>query len=128
MDRHHTFYNELRVAPEEHPVLLTESVGWNRPTREKMTEIMFETFNTPAFYCAPQVCLSLVTKSQALANAIINPIVHGAPGMFGHACERTYDRSVGGLGRAGHPCCSHLSRFDLPFLVYSDQQFDKHMG
>jgi actin-related protein len=50
---HHIFYNELRVAPEDHPALLTESVFYTAAEREKVTQILFETFDCPLFESAP---------------------------------------------------------------------------
>ena len=48
----HAFSDVMRCHAAEHPVLVTEA-AWNTPAnRERMAEIMFEEFQSPAFYIA----------------------------------------------------------------------------
>ncbi|OWF34768.1 actin, muscle-like [Mizuhopecten yessoensis] len=58
------FHDQLRAPPDEHPVLLTRPPHNPRGVTEKMTEIMFETFNTPALYIAVTGELSLLSIGQ----------------------------------------------------------------
>jgi actin len=71
---HHTFYNELRVAPEEHPVIMTEPL-WNpKAIRERTTETMFETFQVPGFYLAKGPALECIASGRS--TGIVTTALH----------------------------------------------------
>lgn len=55
----HGFTNELHVLPEEHPILMTEKPFTQRSHREKMLQIVFDTFNAPLFYSNIQAVFAL---------------------------------------------------------------------
>ena len=60
----HIFTNELRVDPEEHNIMLTESPNNTKKNREKIAQIMFENFNVPGLYIANSAVLSLYSAGK----------------------------------------------------------------
>eukprot|EP01055_Gregarina_sp_Pseudo9_P005805 Gregarina_sp_Pseudo_9__5804@NODE_877_length_2107_cov_444_445841_g825_i0_p3_GENE_NODE_877_length_2107_cov_444_445841_g825_i0NODE_877_length_2107_cov_444_445841_g825_i0_p3_ORF_typecomplete_len130_score0_16Actin/PF00022_19/7_3e21MFS_1_like/PF12832_7/0_078_NODE_877_length_2107_cov_444_445841_g825_i013601749 len=61
---HHTFDNDLRVNPEEHPILLTEALLNPKSNTEKMVRLMFELFSAPCIYLGEQAVISLFASHQ----------------------------------------------------------------
>ena len=96
---HHTFYEELRVSPDEHPVLLTEPPLNPKENREKMTEIMFETFNAPALYLQNQEVLAMYSTGRTTGLALSSgyDTTHTVPIYEGfHLPYATLDFAIGG--------------------------------
>ncbi|XP_036618543.1 actin, clone 302-like isoform X2 [Trichosurus vulpecula] len=61
---HHAFYNVLHIDPEEHPLMVTETVTNPKANKEKLMQVMFETFRVPALYVALQDVLSLFSSGR----------------------------------------------------------------
>ena len=91
---HHTFFNELRVAPNENRVLLTEAPMNPKRNREKMCEIMFETFNILGTHVAIQAVLSLYASGRTTGLVLDSGdgVTHTVPIFEGFALPHAVQR------------------------------------
>ncbi len=114
---HHMFYNELRVAPEDHPILLTKVPLNPKANRKRMVQIMFKTFHAPAMFVSNKEVLSL-NASGRTTGLVLNSgdgVTHAVPVYEGVAIHH----EVGRLGIAG----SYLTDYLMKILNDSGYSF-----
>lgn len=110
-------YTELHVNSEEFPVLHTECPLNPKQNREKMTQIVFETFNTPAFYVSAQAVLSLYASGRTTGMVIDSGdgVTHMVP-VYGACTQRHAVEcvNVGGRNLTDH-LMKQLTERGYPF-------------
>jgi actin-related protein len=100
------FTNELRVDSSEHKVMLTEAPMNPKANREKMTSLMFETFQVQGLYVSIQAVLSLYSngRTTGMVTDSGDGVTHTVPVYEGfsipHAVKKNYI--------AGRAITSHL--------------------
>jgi len=114
---HHAFYNELRVAPEEHPVLIAVPPNNPKANAERTLQLMFETFNAPAVYMelAPVLELYASGRTTGVVVSIGDDSTHAIAIYEGYALPHTFKSS----GRGGR----HLTDFAMKIMTERGYSF-----
>jgi len=104
----HTYYNELRVDPEEHNVMVTEAPMNPKVNREKITQIMFESFSVPGLYVAIQAILSLYASGRTTGIVLDSGdgVTHTVPVFEGFSLVHSIER----LDLAGRDLTTYMVR------------------
>ena len=104
----HTFYNELRATPTDHPVMLTDSPLNFKSNREQICRIMFEDFDVPAMYIKIQAVLSLFAAGRATGIVVDSgdDVTHTVPIFEGYQIPFAIDTIM----LAGRDLTAYLAR------------------
>jgi len=121
---HHTLYNELRVAPEEHPVLDTEGPKNPKSLREASTQVHFEEFGSPAYYIAISSVLALYASGRTTGIVVDfgEDVTHVVPVYEGYALPHAIVRfEIGGRQITEH-LRSLLTRRGYSFTTTAERE------
>ena len=113
----HILVNELKVEPAEYNILLTETPMNPKENTEKMTQLMFETFNVLGLYIANEPVLSLysIGKYSGISSDLGENISYFVPIFYGSPLPHAIIR----LNLAG----KDLNEYMLKLLVETGQRF-----
>lgn len=91
----HVYEQDLSIASEEHPVLLTEAPLNPKSNRETAAQVFFETFNVPALYISVQAVLALYAsgKITGLVLDVGEGVTHCVPVYQGFAISNAILRT-----------------------------------
>merc|ERR1719203_1239130 len=105
---HHTFYDALRVNPDEHPVVISEAPMNPKKNRERMIEMLFEKFSCPAAFIVIQAVLSLYASGRTTGIVVDSGdgVSHTVPVYEGYALPHAIAR----LDLAGRDLTEYLTK------------------
>lgn len=91
---HHTFFDALRVNPEERPVIVTEAPMNPKKNRERMMELLFEKFCVPASYVVIQAVMSLYSSGRTTGLVVDSGdgVTHSVPVYEGYSLPHAIQR------------------------------------
>jgi actin-related protein len=125
----HIFLSELRVEPDAQPVMLSDAPIGPKANRERMAQIMFETFKVPAFHVCLSQCLALYASGRTTGLVVDtgDAVTHLVPVYEGYALPHAILRLDIGGRDLNDFMCKLLTERGYALTGSSDREFAREL-
>jgi actin-related protein len=106
----YAYKNIIQSESEFHPVLMSEAPWNNRQKREKLTELMFEKYNVPAFFLVKNAVLAAFANGRSTGLVVDSGATHttAVPVLDGYVLQQAIVKSPLGGDYITMQCTKHL--------------------